>query len=188
MSSRRTSQHSDDNYYYQKRQRTGSGSSNRSSTTVSGGDGGIAAINSGRYSNNNNNRKSPTTSTFKVNSKNIGNNHVNNSATASITTPNNNDNNNNVSCHFRYTGCYLLVIISDGCDMLRQEQLCHLLKVFSSSNGNVDADGNAASPPDLINSLDALDSEWNRKFVDHTIQQIAKGLLLLLIYYTFGYV
>lgn len=77
----------------------------------------------------------------------------------------------NVSCHYRYNGCYLLVIISDGCDMLRQEQLCQALKLNAARS-----DGTPSEPPaDLASQLDALDAEWNRKFIEHTTQRIAKG-------------
>ena len=85
----------------------------------------------------------------------------------------------NVSCHFRYTGCYLLVIISDGCDMLRQQQLCQDLQLKSDAIATAKSNGTetveAAPPPDLVNTLDSLDAEWNRKFIEHTTQQVAKG-------------
>ena len=81
----------------------------------------------------------------------------------------------NVSCHFRYTGCYLLVIISDGCDMLRQEQLCHALKLNAAKTADNDSSTESSPPAELASQLDALDSDWNRKFIEHTIQQIAKG-------------
>lgn len=77
----------------------------------------------------------------------------------------------NVSCHFRYTGCHLLVIVSDGCDMLRQEHLCAALKLNESTSGNPSP---AILPPN-DGQLKKLDSEWTRKFIEHAIQQIAKG-------------
>lgn len=76
----------------------------------------------------------------------------------------------NVSCHFRYTGCHLLVIVSDGCDMLRQEHLCAALKLNEGTSGQP-----ILPPDDLEGQLKQLDTEWTRKFIEHATQQIAKG-------------
>lgn len=92
--------------------------------------------------------------------------------------------NSAVSCHFRYTGCYLLVIISDGCDMLRQEVIGRQLFGFQNGDGgggggdagkggNVDGGGTTAPPTQ--EQLNKLNMEWTARFIETTIQQIAKG-------------
>ncbi len=99
-----------------------------------------------------------------------------------------------VSCHFRYTGCHLLVIVSDGCDMLRQEAICAALQLNDASGA---VDGNQPAvlplplppppppPPDnLEEQLKTLDAEWTRKFIEHVTQQIAKGKWIPLLFYS----
>ncbi|KAI2801973.1 Methionine aminopeptidase 1B, chloroplastic [Blomia tropicalis] len=92
------------------------------------------------------------------------------------------ESNDKLSCHFRYTGCYLLIIISDGSDMLRQEHICQHMQLHGTAAAAAAADEWATISTDadvqsLKSKLADLDIEWNRKFVEHTIQGIAKGLL-----------
>lgn len=87
-----------------------------------------------------------------------------------------------VSCHFRYTGCYLLVIISDGCDMLRQETIGRQLYGFgehpntTGSNGTSgDSEAAATDTPPSRQEIDEFNAQWSDRFIGETIQQIAKG-------------
>lgn len=69
------------------------------------------------------------------------------------------------SCNFRYVGCYLLIIISDGCDQLRQQSW---LRQQKSSN-------NLQPQQQQQSELDKFNSRWTSGFVAKVIQQIRKG-------------
>ena len=76
------------------------------------------------------------------------------------------DHSTNVTCNFRYTGCYLLVIISDGSDALRQQEIVKALGLLNDSNESLH-DWN----------LDRFDAEWSHRFIEHALHLVGNGKL-----------
>ena len=73
------------------------------------------------------------------------------------------------SCNFRYVGCYLLIIISDGCDQLRQQSWLRHQTLLSSSNDL------SSILLQQKSELEEFNRRWTSGFVAKVIQQIRKG-------------
>nr|XP_046918535.1 microtubule-associated protein 1B-like [Dermatophagoides farinae] len=76
------------------------------------------------------------------------------------------------SCNFRYVGCYLLIIISDGCDQLRQQSWLRHQTLLSSSNDL------SSILLQQKSELEEFNRRWTSGFVAKVIQQIRKGLTI----------
>lgn len=76
-----------------------------------------------------------------------------------------------ISCNFRYIGTYILIIISDGCDQLRQQQW---LQQWINSNKEQQP-GNQLLVS--LAELNEFNQNWSNKFIANVVQQIDQGKL-----------
>lgn len=73
-----------------------------------------------------------------------------------------------ISCNFRYLGTYFLIIISDGCDQLRQQQW---LQQWIISDGQK----SSQQLPTSAAELNEFNQNWTNEFIANVVQQINNG-------------